>query len=198
MKWILSLIKVTIQTAMICTITLATTWYVVHLYVDDVLQQFNLSTPEHKMQLSNMISFFTTASGLGQTDISSGMDPQIGGGVSPPPETNPPLDDHSLPVDSADQDFPDQPAVPAWTQDQANSLYISADEFMTRKDSLTDEEKWRIFEIILKLPQDKMIRLSELIEGGITESEFVEMDQILSEYIEYDEYQEIMKIVGEY
>lgn len=142
-------------------------------------------------------SLFTLQAGQGLSGGKSASEQEKETSANEVPQTTSPADD-SLYSDHHDDTLAEQPSLPAWSQVKGNSLLMTTDEFLTRKDALTDEEKWRIFEIVLKLPEEEMIRLSEMIEDGITEKELEEMDQIFSMYIKADEYEEIMRIVGKY
>lgn len=198
MRWVLSILKTVIQTAIVCLISLATTWYAVHLYVDEILDQFNISTPEQKLQLSKMIAAISLQAGWSKNNDAIPAQPEQ---VPLSELRNDSTQMDTQPPNSLEEEgrmIFDQPTIPAWSQRKEDALVFSADEFVTIKDMLTDEEKWRIFEIILQLPQNEMIRLSEMIEDGITEKEMEEIYSIFKLYVNPAEYDELMSIISKY
>lgn len=198
MRWFFSILKTVIQTVIVCLVSLATTWYAVHLYVDEILDQFHISTPEQKLQLSKMISAISLQAGWNKNNNVIPAQPEQElvsefGNDSGQTSTEP-----SNSLEEESRTIFDQPTIPAWSQKKEDALIISADEFVTKKDLLTDEEKWRIFEIVLQLPQNEMIRLSEMIEDGITEKEMGEIDSIFKLYVNQEEYDELMSMISKY
>ncbi|MNI34913.1 hypothetical protein D3C73_889230 [compost metagenome] len=64
------------------------------------------------------------------------------------------------------------------------------------KDSLTTDDKTNIFNILMtKLPQEEMQKISTAMEDGLTESEVKEIQEVISKYVNQDEYEMLMKML---
>lgn len=82
----------------------------------------------------------------------------------------------------------------AGAQDQ--QVLVTPDDLVAKKDELSDSEKEEVFATLMsKLPQEEMQRMSELIEGGLTETEMIEIEQILSKHLSKEEYAKMLNIL---
>lgn len=64
------------------------------------------------------------------------------------------------------------------------------------KENLPADEKSNIFNILMnKLPQKEMLKISSAMEGGLTESEVKELQEIIARYVDEEEYESLMKML---
>lgn len=79
-------------------------------------------------------------------------------------------------------------------QDQA--VVISPDDLLAKKDELPDQQKEEIFNILMsKLPEEEMQKMTAAMEGGLTESEMIEIQQILSKHLDKEQYAKVMDLL---
>ena len=222
MRLLRGVIKWCLGSVLICLISILTTWYVVNQYVSAVLGQFHITTPEQKLQLSQMISQLSEQAGslLGGTSAQtaapegSGASGQGGGSSSPsgnnPEGTNPVNGSSSGAAGDAgksqatSETEPDD-AVAAWSQlgqqqrDKQKKVVISAQDFLQKKDELSAEDKRKIFSILsTRLPPEEIQKISGFVEDGITEDELKQLESIVSKYVKPEEYQQLLDILNKY
>lgn len=79
---------------------------------------------------------------------------------------------------------------------QDQQVLVTPDDLLAKKDELSDQEKEEVFATLMsKLPQEEMLKMSELIEGGLTETEMIQIEQILSKHLSKEEYSNILKLL---
>lgn len=79
---------------------------------------------------------------------------------------------------------------------QDQQVLVTPDDLLAKKDELSESEKEEVFATLMsKLPQEEMLRMSELIEGGLTETEMIEIEQILSKHLSKEEYSKILNLL---
>lgn len=79
---------------------------------------------------------------------------------------------------------------------QDQQVLVTPDEMEAKKDGLSDKEKEEVFSMLMsKLPQEEMQKMTEAMEGGLTEAEMIAIEQILSKYLDKAEYAKIIKIL---
>lgn len=77
-------------------------------------------------------------------------------------------------------------------------IVVTPDDLAAKKKDLPDKDKEEIFQILMtKLPQKEMQAITASLEGGLTESEMIEIQQMMSKYLDKTEYAKVMKILGE-
>lgn len=75
-------------------------------------------------------------------------------------------------------------------------VVVTPDEMVAKKDELSSKEKEEVFAMLMsKLPQAEMQKMTEAMEGGLTEVEMIEIEQILSKYLDKTEYTKMMDIL---
>lgn len=76
------------------------------------------------------------------------------------------------------------------------SLVMTPEAMNELKENLPADEKTNIFNILMnKLPQEEMIKISAMLEGGLTESEAAELQGIIAKYVDAAEYEALMKML---
>lgn len=72
------------------------------------------------------------------------------------------------------------------------AIIVPPESISKSKDELSKEKKDQIFATLMKkLPQEDWQRISTLMEGGLTSSEVIEVEQILAKHLNDDEYKEM-------
>lgn len=80
------------------------------------------------------------------------------------------------------------------SQDQV--VVITPDDLLAKKDELPDQQKEEIFNILMaKLPEEDMRKMTEAMEDGLTESEMIEIQQILSKHLDKEQYSKVMDML---
>jgi hypothetical protein len=204
--------KLLISTVLISTLSVLTTWYVVNLYVEEVIRQYQLPGLSKKVQLSDIAARLSdelnikkskddhapssaTLKGLDAIQDSSTSP------ASPAPSQMPkgnPVNPAEATPDAAKAD-----SITVWGQvnktGTQKDIVMSKEEFAKKKDLLTSEDKMNIFSLVVsKLSQEEIQRLSTLLEKGITAEELKEVDLILQNKLKKEEYQQLLKILGKY
>ncbi|SEC29918.1 hypothetical protein [Paenibacillus sp. GP183] len=209
--------KLLISTVLISTLSVLTAWYVVNLYVEEVIRQYQLPGLSKKIQLSDIAARLSdelnnnksknnhTASSATVKGLDAIQESSASPGPSPSqtPKVNPANPAEATP-DSAK---PDSIAVSGQVKQQSDSsktgihkdLVMSKEEFAKKKDLLSSEDKMSIFSLVVtKLSQEEIQRFSTLLENGITADDLKEIDNILQNKLTKEEYQQLQKILGKY
>ncbi len=80
---------------------------------------------------------------------------------------------------------------------QDQQVVVTPDEMVAKKDELSDKDKEEVFAMLMsKLPQAEMQKMTEAMEEGLTETEMIDIEQILSKYLDKAEYSKMMKILN--
>ncbi|NOJ71935.1 spore coat protein [Paenibacillus alvei] len=79
------------------------------------------------------------------------------------------------------------------------AIIVPPESISKSKEELSKEKKDQIFASLMKkLPQEDWQRISTLMEGGLTSSEVIEVEQILAKHLNDEEYKEMREwMVGE-
>jgi hypothetical protein len=76
---------------------------------------------------------------------------------------------------------------------------ITTDEMQGVKDEMSQADKDQIFSLLmLKLPQEALQSISFLMEEGLTEAELIQIQQLLAQYLDTEEYDSMMEILKKY
>jgi hypothetical protein len=233
MRWIASLFRIGLISVIVCLLSVATTWYTVSYYVDNLLSQFHITTPKQKLELSQIITSLvkqagvakgTDSAGAGQggkadarTDVSTngGTDKQPlatgQSGVAKEPAVDSSSVAGSRPNASSQAADSGEDAVSVWSQTNANGssidragaqgagskMVISAQDFYSEKEKLSDDDKMKVFTILVEnLPPDQLQQISQFVEDGITETELQKIDGILRQYVSSSDYETLMNILN--
>lgn len=78
----------------------------------------------------------------------------------------------------------------------SDQTVISPDELQAHKDDIPSSEKEEVFSMLMnKLPEEEMQKISAAMEGGLTEKELIDVQQILSKYLSKDDYAKMLSIL---
>jgi hypothetical protein len=204
MKWIGWLLKLCITIVMVSLLTVLTTGYVVNYYVGSLLASYNIpisSSPSIGNIVTGMLGLSGQKSNNNNKSVTS--EGSSNGKIEQDNEPDQPVtgdNNKGTPSDS-DGDIPDD-ALPVMggnisgERSHDQQVVVSPDDLVAKKDELKSTEKEEVFAILMsKLPENEMRRLTEAMEGGLTETEIMEIEQILSKYLNKEEYAKMMKIL---
>lgn len=77
-----------------------------------------------------------------------------------------------------------------------DELYISMEDLMKAKESLSDEERSQIFSMLItKVPPEEMQTISALLEDGLDLEEMNEASHILQKHLTEEEYETLQEIL---
>lgn len=80
--------------------------------------------------------------------------------------------------------------------EDSKKIVVSAEEFTKKKEQLTNEEKNKIFNMLVtRVPQNEIQTISSLMEDGITAGELKQIESILQQYLKPDEYAQMLAMI---
>jgi len=80
-----------------------------------------------------------------------------------------------------------------------DGLAITTEQLNEAKNNMSSEDKEKLFTVMMeKLPQDAWQQISKLLEGGLTSDEMTDVQQIIAQYLNRDEYNQMMEILKKY
>lgn len=90
-------------------------------------------------------------------------------------------------------------AQPGSTPGTKDDVVISRDALAQAKDNLSAADKEQLFSLLIsKIPADELQKISTAVEGGLTESELKEIEQIIAKYVSDKEYDKLMGMLKKY
>ncbi|MGG3280405.1 hypothetical protein ABEQ74_08415 [Paenibacillus solani] len=219
MKWLL---KVSLTTLLVSTLTIVTTGFVVNAYIQSVLSSFNIQLETESMGVGGMMKAMlgigsgskqdsvNAAKESGQTEnkgstakdsiSGAGKDANAGQTEDDEPSTKP----SETTVESPENETPDNslPVMSMNTTESGNSsledqeIVMTPGDIVDRKGSLSTEDKEEIFTILMnKLPQSEMQKISEAMEDGLTAAELEEIEQGISKYLNPEEFDKLISML---
>lgn len=224
MKLLTWLSKIVISTVLITSITMFTTWYVVNMYVEDIIRQYQLPAMGKKIQFGEFASRLAEElnivkgkdggkkAALGDTPATtpSPTPSPNPSGAFPSPSSSPNPNDQqpvggissSSGVDTSTRSQDDAIAVmgSARTEEsEKKELVMSTEDFAKKKEALSSDDKMKIFSLVVaKLPQTEVQTLSAILEDGITTQELEEVNTTLKKYLSDKELTQLTDILNKY
>ncbi|MDF2668735.1 MAG: hypothetical protein K0R67_1041 [Paenibacillus sp.] len=194
MKLVGWLSKLLVSAILISSISVITTGYIVNSYITQLLKPYNLQISEKPFEISDfLVSLWGKSNILGQG------------------EANPQSESASTSAQSSGEtpSAGKEDSVAAWAQAgssartnsnqlQEQALVLSEEQFRTKKEQLSDEDKTIIFEALSRLPQEDMQTISVLVEDGITSEELVKVEKIVEQHLKPEEYKQLLTILQKY
>ncbi|HEX7057548.1 MAG TPA: hypothetical protein VF260_10210 [Bacilli bacterium] len=211
LKWLTAIMA----SAVVATcVSLYTAYVMVNWYAGSFLQSLNLTRGVQKFELSDFLahltaqphnmakddSFAQPADGPAQADTPS-IDGEnrdgssaLAGNVQESDQAasdNAPADD-ALPVFGSG-------GLKSASESESEKTLISAEELLQKKDSMSSEDKMKIFSLLVsKLPPEDMQKISGLMEDGVTEQELDEINQLVEKSLTEEEYKQVTEILKKY
>ncbi|WP_128895581.1 hypothetical protein [Longirhabdus pacifica] len=199
--WFWYILQFTFSICLAVSISLSTTWLMINTVVERSIQQF--MTNEMTVSFSHLMSQYMNIVGGNATGISKNLDLlEVGDSNQEEAKQN---DDAEY--NSIDEEILNEAAVPVFQnqppqselEGEEDTLLFSAEQLESTKDSLSDEEKTQIFTLLIsKLPQEQLLQFSEMMEGGITEEESIEIINTISQYLSEEEVSTISEMLNIY
>lgn len=200
MKWLGWIGRLTITIIVVCLLTIVTTGYVVNYYIEHMLSRYHISMSDGAPSFTDIMSGLVGIQGANSDSTKKDkLDMKQNSQSSTPPPTN------EVPSNGGnDQDSMNLPPATGGANssrgndklNQKENVVVTPDDLITKKDGIEAKDKEAVFKILMsKLPQNEMQKLSEYMEDGLTESEVLAIEQMLSKYLDKTEYAKVMEIL---
>lgn len=223
MKWIGWLLKLSITIVVVSLLTVLTTGYVVNHYIGSLLSSYNIPMTSQAPSIGGIFKEMLGLGGSNKikdnkdskTADSGGkigngaVDDSVGKSTSGVDTSGDPSkgtsdqnkDNGKSTSGDTEQDIPEDAlpvmgGITSGDSQQEGQVIVSPDDLVAKKDGLDSTEKEEVFSMLMsKLPEEEMRKLTEAMEGGLTESEIFDIEQILSKYLDKEEYSKMMEIL---
>ncbi|AWB46687.1 hypothetical protein DCC85_22610 [Paenibacillus sp. CAA11] len=220
MRWMTRIMSLVLVTVLVCGLSMLTTGMVVNAYVQSLLTSLNIKWEGQPTGLASLLGLSagsssknskadaeegqagqnqeternnsaagTTASNLEAADKKQDKDTSLPAGqeqVNPgkgDKEEEAPEDSIAVMGKESKKEAEDAPVV-------------SSDELQATKEGLSAEAKAEIFQLLMKkLPEQEVQSLTAAMEGGLTEEEMIQAQQVLSKYLSKEEYAKVMNML---
>ncbi|KOR75918.1 hypothetical protein [Paenibacillus solani] len=224
MNWMKWLLKVSLTTLLVSTLTIVTTGFVVNAYIQSVLSSFNIQLETESMGVGGMMkAMLGIGSGTkpdsvnsvkesGQTENKgstaensiSGAGKDANTGKAENDETS--TKESETTIEPSENEAPDN-SLPVMGRNTSEAgdpsledqqIVMTPGDIVDRKGSLSTEDKEEIFTILMnKLPQSEMQKISEAMEDGLTAAELEEIEQGISKYLNPEEFDKLISMLKE-
>lgn len=189
MKFIGWLGKMIFSSILISVISVMTTWFTIHFIVDDWLTSMNVPASSKSLNFSKFLG-----------NLSNRID-ELTPDQKTTAEVEKPNDESAS--SSSEQGVhskPPEDAVEVWAASaEKHNVIISTEDFQKKKEQLTNEDKMKIFSILVsRLPQEDMQKITGFVEDGITNDELQEVEQIVGKHLNAEEYSQLKQIINKY
>lgn len=170
-----------------------TTSYIITSYVKQLLAQYELPVEVEHVALTDVIqSLWTTKHVEQPTDRIT--DEQDNVNNIEDIEDNMVIIDPDEPTDDALWNQPSEEVIAPIEQDEAPVIAI--EDVDQIKETMTAEDKEQMFQLLMsKLPTDAWQMISTYMEDGLTESELLEVQQVMALHMSKEEYKQLLTIM---
>lgn len=185
--------KLLVSAILVSTISVVTTAYIVNSYITQLLKPLNLQISQKPFEFSDILVNLWGKSNIlgdgGNAQDATGSDTGAGNGGT--------------------SQVGKEDSVAAWaqtgrsagtdsSQSKEQALVMSEEQFQTKKEQLSNDDKMVIFSALSQLPAADMQTISTLVEDGITSSELAEVEKIVEQHLKPEEYKQLLKILQKY
>lgn len=196
--------KLLVSAILVSTISVVTTAYIVNSYITQLLKPLNLQISQKPLELSDIWSNL-----WGKSNILGQEGTVADAPVSAKGNGNVTGNDPGSGTKSSASQVGKEDSVAAWaqtgnsastnsSQSQERALVMSEEQFQTKKEQLSNEDKLVIFSALSKLPEADMQTISTLVEDGITSSELTEVEKLVEQHLKPEEYKRLLQILQKY
>lgn len=208
MRWFGWLIKTSLAVVLISGLTMLTTGMVVNAYIKSLLDSFHIQL---KNEPASLNVFGGSLFGSKQPDAGTTESAVTG---APSKTGSTPGQQGSTPAKPSSEEAPDGavPVMGSSSQEQAGTkkdapasaatavggerLVMTPGDIAKKKESLSEADKQQIFTMLMnKLPAEDIQKISAAMEGGLTETELQEIQQIIAKRMTSEEYTKLMKLI---
>jgi len=192
MKIVKRALGVLLITVLASSLSVLTTGIVVNAYIQSVLASFDIKLDSPVNGLSGIVKSLTGMNNPSKDSSTTLTDPQDE--KTSKPTEDKPIED-ALPVmGQVQQETEKAGSQSGGALDQ--QLVMTPEAMSDLKNNLPSGEKENIFNILMtKVPQEEMQKISIAMENGLTEDEVKEIQQIISKYVDQEEYDDLMKML---
>lgn len=191
MKWLGWLGRLIITIVVVCLLTVVTTGYVVNYYIEQMLSRYHISMTDGGPSVTDIMKGLvgvqsSTSSPTDEESSSNGKD-QV---------QDKELNKNNLPPATGGANAGNGDASGNDKLNQKENVVVTPDDLIAKKEGIEAKDKEAIFTIFMsKLPQEEMQKLTEYMEGGLTETEVLAIEQMLSKYLDKTEYAKVMEVL---
>ncbi|MBP1153282.1 MULTISPECIES: hypothetical protein [unclassified Paenibacillus] len=212
MKWMSWMLKLGISAVVTSLCCVVMTFLAVNAYVNVLLDQYQIQRPgNQKMEWSRFVNRFTAQLGIGMNEEEDKKTKDLAVSAKESPSTSSATGTNKSGGGSpGSQDLVDpyrvpEDAVAVWNRqseqaelpEEERRVVVSSEEFAEKKEQLSEENKAKIFSILIsRLPQEEMQRISVIMEDGITAAELKELQQLFQAHLKPGEYQQLQSLIG--
>ncbi|MGO4110334.1 hypothetical protein [Paenibacillus sp. YAF4_2] len=198
-----------------------TTGYIVSSYVETLLKQYNLPLEVQPMAMSGVWGKLWGAEPVQKDDTEKTGTDESGNGDKVAVDafgdqpSNPPLTDigvgggtkaeggasgqsstgttEGTTEGSAQTDDDEAPSI------DGSETAITTEDMNAVKGQMSDADKDQLFGLLIsKLPQEAMQTISGYMENGLTDEELTQVQQLMAQYLDRDQYEQMMGILKKY
>lgn len=191
MKWLGWLGRLIMTIVVVCLLTVVTTGYVVNYYIEQMLSRYHISMTDGGPSVTDIMKGLvgvqsSTSSPTDEESSSNGKD-QV---------QDKELNKNNLPPATGGANAGNGDASGNDKLNQKENVVVTPDDLIAKKEGIEAKDKEAIFTILMsKLPQEEMQKLTEYMEGGLTETEVLAIEQMLSKYLDKTEYAKVMEVL---
>ncbi|SEU08716.1 hypothetical protein [Paenibacillus sp. NFR01] len=183
MTWLKRGLVVCLIVVLASGLSVLTTAYVVNTYIQSALASFDIELDGAKPGLGGFIDLLTGKDSKTTSDATKAPEATPKPSEAPAGEKVP---EDSLAVMGQASD----------AEEQSQDLVMTPGAMSSMKDNLGTDEKSNIFNILMtKVPAEEMQKISAAMENGLTESEVMDIQQIIAKYVSDEEYDSLMKML---
>ena len=184
-------------------ISAVTTFYVLNVYVQEIMKPVQEVLPIPSMQFSEFVAKLWNGSNI----VGQGGTSQKGkeSTTQARTQTQSQTQSQTQTNESASTQSPkDDDAVAAWAQSgsgaarEKDKVVMSEEQFLAKRNQLSEEDKANVFSLLSRLPQEALLHISTMLEDGLTAAEIQEIEKIVEQYLKPDELAKLMEIVNKY
>ncbi|MGG0824864.1 hypothetical protein ABE099_18525 [Paenibacillus turicensis] len=189
MKWLGWLGRLIITIVVVCLLTVVTTGYVVNYYIEQMLSRYHISMTDGGPSVTDIMKGLVGV----QSSTSS---PEESSSTGKDQAQDKELNKNNLPPATGGANAGNGDASGNDKLNQKENVVVTPDDLIAKKEGIEAKDKEAIFTILMsKLPQEEMQKLTEYMEGGLTETEVLAIEQMLSKYLDKMEYAKVMEVL---
>lgn len=212
MKWLSWLGRLIITIVVVCLLTVVTTGYVVNYYIERMLSRYHISMTDGGPSVTDIMKGLV---GIQTSTTSPSNEGYSSNGKDQEQDKELNKNKNNDQNKNQDQDNTNLPNLPPATgganagngdasgngngsdkSNQKENVVVTPDDLIAKKEGIESKDKEAIFTILMsKLPQEEMQKLTEYMEDGLTETEVLAIEQMLSKYLDKTEYAKVMEVL---
>lgn len=216
MKLLAWLAKTAVSLALIAGLSLFSAWFVVNMYVEEIMKHFSIQNVGKKIQFTDVLARLGEEWNIGnKKSATAAQEPDTKASAAPvngeSDSTAPSGGGAGTGKPAGTEEKVPEDAVAVWGRLNASGgsstgagarsgdMVISQEDFAKKKAAMSSDDKMKLFSLLVnKLPADKLQQLSALVENGITQEKLKQIDSTLQQYLSKEEYKQVLDIIQKY